>query len=208
MTAAPQRTPRVEIAPRVEIPVKHTKRFAFHNRTSSSEVVKVRCRFIHHDALWDGCSCWSESRFSCGTPPFLLGLCFYHSPSSCAEFVYAIMDSDTSPKRHSSQTAKRNEIRTSVDKPDIAHIAEPHQAAFFADFETKDEEWVAYQSKKLLRKVDLHLLPLLIVLYMLNFLDRSNLAQAREGTLEKDLGMSGTDFNLATSIFFVRNTQG
>ncbi|KAJ5007386.1 MFS transporter prlL [Colletotrichum sp. SAR 10_99] len=40
-------------------------------------------------------------------------------------------------------------------------------------------------------------------LYLLNFLDRSNLAQARQGTLEADLGMSGTDFNLATSIFFV-----
>lgn len=50
----------------------------------------------------------------------------------------------------------------------------------------------------------MRLLPLLIALYALNFLDRSNLAQAREGTLERDLGMSGTDFNLATSIFFVR----
>lgn len=39
--------------------------------------------------------------------------------------------------------------------------------------------------------------------YLLNFLDRSNLAQARQGTLEADLGMSGTDFNLGTSIFFV-----
>jgi MFS family permease len=41
------------------------------------------------------------------------------------------------------------------------------------------------------------------VLYLLNFLDRSNLAQARLGDLEADLGMTGTDFNLATSIFFV-----
>lgn len=31
----------------------------------------------------------------------------------------------------------------------------------------------------------------------------SNLAQARLGTLEEDLGMKGTDFNLATSILFV-----
>jgi len=32
---------------------------------------------------------------------------------------------------------------------------------------------------------------------------RSNLAQARLGSLEKDLRMTGTNFNLATSIFFV-----
>lgn len=56
---------------------------------------------------------------------------------------------------------------------------------------------------RLLRKVDLHLLPFLVAMYLLNFLDRSNLAQARQGTLERDLGMAGTDFNLATSIFFV-----
>lgn len=31
----------------------------------------------------------------------------------------------------------------------------------------------------------------------------SNLAQARLGGLEEDLGMKGTDFNLATSILFV-----
>lgn len=31
----------------------------------------------------------------------------------------------------------------------------------------------------------------------------SDLAQARLGGLEADLGMEGTDFNLATSIFFV-----
>ncbi|KAH9429469.1 hypothetical protein MCOR02_009205 [Pyricularia oryzae] len=40
-------------------------------------------------------------------------------------------------------------------------------------------------------------------MYLFNFLDRSNLAQARQGTLEADLGMTGTDFNLATSIFFI-----
>lgn len=42
-----------------------------------------------------------------------------------------------------------------------------------------------------------------LLVYLFNFLDRSNLAQARQGTLEEDLGMKGTDFNLATSIFFI-----
>jgi hypothetical protein len=46
-------------------------------------------------------------------------------------------------------------------------------------------------------------MPLLVLMFLLNYLDRSNLAQARLGTLEKDLGMKGTDFNLATSILFV-----
>jgi len=73
----------------------------------------------------------------------------------------------------------------------------------YLSYASKDEEWRAHHTKNLLRKVDIRLLPLLVLMYLLNFLDRSNLAQARLGSLEKDLGMKGTDFNLATSILFV-----
>ena len=73
----------------------------------------------------------------------------------------------------------------------------------YQNIASRDGEWKAQQTKRLLRKVDVRLLPLLVLMYLLNFLDRSNLAQARLGTLEIDLGMKGTDFNLATSILFV-----
>lgn len=75
--------------------------------------------------------------------------------------------------------------------------------SWVAQFNSRDEEWRKAATKKLVRKIDTRLLPFLIVMYLLNFLDRANLAQARQGDLEKDLGMTGTDFNLATSIFFV-----
>ncbi|KAH8202427.1 hypothetical protein TruAng_003412 [Truncatella angustata] len=70
-------------------------------------------------------------------------------------------------------------------------------------FASSTPEYHQHMTKRLLRKVDLHLLPLLILMYLLNFLDRNNLSQARLGTLEADLGMTGTNFNLATSILFV-----
>ncbi|KAH8891984.1 MFS general substrate transporter [Thozetella sp. PMI_491] len=70
-------------------------------------------------------------------------------------------------------------------------------------FDGRDPEWLAARNAALLRKIDLSLIPFLVTMYLLNFLDRTNLAQARQGTLEKDLGMSGTNFNLATSVFFV-----
>ncbi|KAF7164165.1 hypothetical protein CNMCM5623_008855 [Aspergillus felis] len=75
--------------------------------------------------------------------------------------------------------------------------------ALYEAYATKGPEWHQQMTRRLLRKVDLHLLPFLVVMYLLNFLDRNNLSQARLGTLEKDLGMAGTDFNLATSILFV-----
>lgn len=75
--------------------------------------------------------------------------------------------------------------------------------AMVAHFESQSHEWRREKRRALLKKIDARLLPLLILMYLLNFLDRSNLAQARLGGLEEDLGMKGSDFNLATSIFFV-----
>ncbi|KAH8893613.1 major facilitator superfamily transporter [Thozetella sp. PMI_491] len=72
-----------------------------------------------------------------------------------------------------------------------------------AKFDNLDRVIRRKMSRKLLAKIDMHLLPFLIIMYMLNYLDRTNLAQARQGTLEKDLGMKGDDYNIATSILFV-----
>lgn len=53
------------------------------------------------------------------------------------------------------------------------------QAALYREFEAKDEEWHHYMHKKLMRKVDWHLLPLLILMYLLNFLDRRSATPSR-----------------------------
>ncbi|KAF4773647.1 major facilitator superfamily transporter [Colletotrichum scovillei] len=88
----------------------------------------------------------------------------------------------------------------SVVKPTASN---PTPVEWAQHFTSQDEAWHKAMDKTLLRRVDRRLMPTLVVMYLLNFLDRSNLAQARQGTLERDLGMTGTDFNLATSIFFV-----
>ncbi|KAJ5288891.1 hypothetical protein N7478_001921 [Penicillium angulare] len=81
--------------------------------------------------------------------------------------------------------------------------ADLEQDALYQAYAAKSPEWHQKMTRSLLRKVDWHLLPFLILMYLLNFLDRNNLSQARLGSLEKDLGMEGTDYNLATSILFV-----
>ena len=55
----------------------------------------------------------------------------------------------------------------------------------------------------LCRKLDRRILPVLWVMYFLNYLDRNAIAQARLNTLEKDLGLKGNHFNVAVSILFV-----
>lgn len=52
------------------------------------------------------------------------------------------------------------------------------------------------EAKRILRKVDWRIIPLLQFLYMLTFLDRVNIGNARIWNLEKDLGMSGYEYNI------------
>ncbi|OAX80147.1 hypothetical protein ACJ72_05522 [Emergomyces africanus] len=58
--------------------------------------------------------------------------------------------------------------------------------------------------RKLMTKMDLHLLPVLCVLYILAFLDRVNISNAVIFGLKEDLGIeSGNKYNTALTIFFV-----
>lgn len=53
-----------------------------------------------------------------------------------------------------------------------------------------NEDVGAVSEKALLRKIDWRLLPAVGILYLLSFLDRSNVANARVEGLAADLGMS------------------
>lgn len=57
--------------------------------------------------------------------------------------------------------------------------------------------------KALLRKLDLYLLPLIMLLYLLSYLDRINIGNARLYHLEEDLHLAGNQFQTAVSIFSV-----
>ena len=57
--------------------------------------------------------------------------------------------------------------------------------------------------KKLVRKCDLHVLPMISILYILAFVDRINIGNARIQGLEADLRMKGNDYNIALFMFFV-----
>ncbi|KAJ0314170.1 hypothetical protein Brms1b_007134 [Colletotrichum noveboracense] len=57
--------------------------------------------------------------------------------------------------------------------------------------------------KKLIRKVDMRMLPTMILIYIMNYLDRNAIGSARLGGLEKDLGLTGSEFQTCVSILFV-----
>ncbi|CAH0045612.1 unnamed protein product [Clonostachys solani] len=60
----------------------------------------------------------------------------------------------------------------------------------------------------LVRKLDLHILPILWLMYLFNYLDRNALVNARLNDLEKELNLQGTQYNTCVSILFVGYIAG
>ncbi|KAL8301202.1 hypothetical protein RB597_001896 [Gaeumannomyces tritici] len=71
----------------------------------------------------------------------------------------------------------------------------PHNEPPIMDRERKE--------KDLVRKIDLRMMPLMVLLCVLNHIDRNNIATARLGSFEKDIGLHGTQYNTIISTFFV-----
>jgi hypothetical protein len=57
--------------------------------------------------------------------------------------------------------------------------------------------------RALTAKIDLKVIPVLGLLYLICFLDRTNIANARLGGLEKGLNMPSTGFNTALWVFYI-----
>lgn len=57
--------------------------------------------------------------------------------------------------------------------------------------------------RRLVRKIDIRLMPITILLYILNYLDRNSISTARDNGLERDLGLKGQEYQTALSILYV-----
>ena len=73
------------------------------------------------------------------------------------------------------------------------------------DIDNLSEEERAALEKSLKKKLDWQIVPLCLMLYLLSFLDRTNIGQARLNGLEKDLHMSkdGRDYRIALTVLYV-----
>ncbi|KAJ6559172.1 major facilitator superfamily domain-containing protein [Mycena vulgaris] len=59
------------------------------------------------------------------------------------------------------------------------------------------------EDRKLVRKIDLRLIPILTLLYLLSFLDRTNIGNAKILGLTTDLHVSAPEYNTALALYFV-----
>ena len=84
-------------------------------------------------------------------------------------------------------------------------IDEKNEVAHNEDIEKPDlnEPIDPIEEKKLLRKVDIHVVPPLLILFLLAFLDRVNIGNAKIQGMTKELHMVGQDYSIALFIFFI-----
>ncbi|KAJ5295446.1 hypothetical protein PENANT_c001G10998 [Penicillium antarcticum] len=80
-------------------------------------------------------------------------------------------------------------------KVDLSHEEVVHMA------ELTEEEKVV--EKKLRRRIDTLIMPLVILVYLMNYIDRNNYAAAKLQGLEEDLGLDDTKYQTGLSILFV-----
>lgn len=75
-----------------------------------------------------------------------------------------------------------------------------------SDLESRDGETSSQPSicqKAVLRKIDMHLMAPLWVVFVFGFLDRINLGNVAVLGIMQELNLRGNDFNIAVQVFFV-----
>ncbi|KAK5135549.1 hypothetical protein LTR08_005184 [Meristemomyces frigidus] len=82
--------------------------------------------------------------------------------------------------------------------PEKSHISPDTSSADLDEVDTP-----IISEKRLLRKLDMHLLPGVCLLYLLSFLDRSNVANAKLDGLDTDLHMTGNQYLTGLTVFFI-----
>ncbi|KAM0431262.1 hypothetical protein ACHAPT_005232 [Fusarium lateritium] len=109
--------------------------------------------------------------------------------------------------------------KSSIEKSDVdvmdhkhAHLENAPEAIDIAGFrvfglDPEDAEFYTNypeeKRKKVFRKVDVRLVPMLAALYLICHIDRANIGNAKIEGMVDDLGMTGVQYNTVLSIFFI-----
>ncbi|RVX68862.1 hypothetical protein B0A52_07517 [Exophiala mesophila] len=86
-----------------------------------------------------------------------------------------------------------NEMKPNVKELDVVEVP----------VESEQERELKKREARVVRKIDLCLMPTLLILMLLGFLDRGNIGFAASQGMIQDIGLKGNQLNIAVSIFYV-----
>ena len=131
------------------------------------------------------------------------------------------IDPEAQHEKHTRATASDPEPEASAGSRDELHIVDrnddafagsggkTHIAGYDAELMAARVTLNADEERRLLRRIDWHLLPLLAVMYMVKTIDAANVSNARimdKGTprnIMTELGISANGYNLVTTAYYV-----
>ncbi|KAF9880183.1 major facilitator superfamily transporter [Colletotrichum karsti] len=103
--------------------------------------------------------------------------------------------------------------RGSSDRSDVEQVPHEKDSVAHNEFQrngalnTEDRDFLANfpddRKKKAIRKIDFRLMPMLVLLYLMAYLDKTNIGNAKIEGLLDSLHMTGVDYNIALSVFFI-----
>ncbi|KAK2041010.1 major facilitator superfamily transporter [Colletotrichum somersetense] len=105
------------------------------------------------------------------------------------------MDSILTPRHEKHDVSKLEEQEPTKSESEDGDATGTVQDTTAASFAHLDE-------KKILRKMDTRLIPMLALLYLLSFLDRGNIGNAKIEGLQEDLNITPDQYNLCLTVFF------
>ncbi|KAL8310287.1 hypothetical protein RB597_010216 [Gaeumannomyces tritici] len=110
-------------------------------------------------------------------------------------------------KKSDQDTVEQIDNASQDNSPDKAPVARTIDNMRVLGLTDEDAEFYASytpeQRKRVIRKVDKRLVPMLAILYLISHLDRANIGNAKIEGLAKDLKLSGIQWNIVLSLFFV-----
>ncbi|KZT63416.1 MFS general substrate transporter [Daedalea quercina L-15889] len=102
-----------------------------------------------------------------------------------------------------SSPAKSN-LTPEKDKIDILEIpAERELSLARADDEELPPKLTTEQERRLWRKVDMRIVPILTIMYLCSFLDRGNIGNAKLQGLTTQLDLTGNRYNIALTMYYI-----
>ncbi|KAL4935203.1 hypothetical protein BDV06DRAFT_133621 [Aspergillus oleicola] len=120
------------------------------------------------------------------------------------------MDSGSAHQPDKGNDAREEKIMEEVRPPSGRDVCGKVQNtnSEYLQFLELNEHYSGERLKKLIRKVDWHVLPQLILIYLMSYVDRTNVGNAKLFGVETDLGLSSQQWNTCLSIFFVTYALG
>ncbi|KAK9446186.1 retrograde regulation protein 2 [Metarhizium brunneum] len=82
------------------------------------------------------------------------------------------------------------------------HLEPGRDGACTDDAPVSNEDIDAAAERRLVRKLDVIIIPTFFIIYMMSFLDRINISNARIQDMPKDLDLSGKKFNVALLVYY------